>query len=140
MKQCKKCGYIHDGTTCPNCGKKDERDEQRQFFSTVYGPLPPRINDTPMSSSMYKRTRIRGEESMRSTIYGAPVVNPKTMKKDPSTANSVSVLYGPPSVKHEPMHTLNGSPIFGSFSGSFRVGWFLIIMSLIFVLILWVIL
>lgn len=74
---------IYDGTTCPNCGYTQENDKHK-YSAKLYGPLPPRIDDTPIPSTEYMRTDMTVGESMHSTMYGAPLVH------------SRPVVYGPP--------------------------------------------
>lgn len=54
--------------------KFDNRRDYGTFLCVpLYGPLPPKMNDSLISSSEYGKTIMDGE-SMRSTLYGTPAV------------------------------------------------------------------
>ena len=49
-------------------------DNRRDYGAFLYGPLPPRMNDSLISSSEYGNTSMDGEY-MRSTLYGTPAIH-----------------------------------------------------------------
>ena len=85
--KCKNCGFSFDyGGTRPSSKSQMEyrktyynyvnpkSDNRRDYGAYLYGPLPPRMNDSLISSSEYGNTIMDGEY-MRSTLYGTPAIH-----------------------------------------------------------------
>lgn len=90
------CNYMNSKYASEERNVLMENDKHK-YSAKLYGPPSPRINDTPVPSSKYKRTKINVDESMRSTIYGTPAITPRGMYNSP-TVKSRSVVYGPPPI------------------------------------------
>lgn len=102
--------------------KENDKHNKHKYSAILYGPPPPRTNETPIPSSKYKRTKIMGDDSMRSTIYGTPAVRPKAM------------MYSPPPTTINPRPVVYGPPI--STGGGFRIGCVVLTIIILLVLIL----